>query len=116
MLSAGPELSRSAGRLLSKKRTQRIPSLPWVLVDGSMSGGAPLYLALREHGRTPGRERGDRWGVSARDALPIVAWVGPGRGWTYVRLPTTYGARLAKPSSSGPSAAISLAARRFCCT
>jgi hypothetical protein len=41
-----------------------------------MSGGAPLYLALREHGRTPERARGSMGG-STRAALPIVAFTMP---------------------------------------
>jgi hypothetical protein len=65
MLSAGPELSRSAGRAsFEKKALDASLRFPRFSSNGSMSDGAPLYLVLREHGLTPGRERGDRWGVS----------------------------------------------------
>ena len=53
-----------AGRALFEKRhlTHRCASS--VLVHGSISDGAPFYLALREHGRTPGRERRGSMGSS----------------------------------------------------
>ena len=48
-----------AGGPLSKKAVDASAALPRF---SSMVRCVPLYLVLREHGRTPGRERGDRWG------------------------------------------------------
>jgi hypothetical protein len=64
-----------AGRALFEKKHSNASLRFLGSRPGSMSDGAPLYLALREHGRTSGRERGDRWGVDARSVLPIVACV-----------------------------------------